>query len=346
MIMRFTLVLYSQQSCRLQFAVLISGLLSLSPLAAFADESHLQAGINLFNAHKLQRALGEFRLAESEKPNDPLTQYYLGVTLVKCNQFKKARPYFESAGKLAAPNSDVARLSTAALQAFGPAESAASSAAKAAAPGASGVAKTASGQLIPSLSIDGGAGSGGNGLTDNFDPAVNTSGQRRSSGQIWNAPPAGSSAGRGASLSISGSSSALTHYSSSDPAASQALRLIGNQAQSGIASSLGLNSWRYSPRSSDNGYSGQQHASALKTSADNLSSQLVNDHLTGSGIRLVPEGTSLHVRNYESFHSDDDDRANVVPMEAKSLSLKDFAQTKSSSPKGLGSKSSNKDQTN
>ena len=342
--MRFTLVLDSKRTRLFRFAVLITGLLSVSPLTAFAGESHLQTGITFFNAQKLPRALKEFRLAESEKPNDALTHYYLGVTLVKCKQFKEARSYFESAQKLSAPNSDVARLAGAAMNAFGATNPDASSAAKAvpekAEPVASGIAKSASGELIPSLSIDGGAGSGGKGLTNNFDPGLNSFGRRRSSGQIWNAPTGG---GSSTSLSIGPS---LTRYSSSDPAASQALRLIGNQAQSGIASSLGVNGWRYSRRSNDYGYSGQQHASALRTSADNLSSQLVNDHLTGSGIRLVPEGTSLHVRNYETFHSDDDDRANVLPLEAKSLSLKDFGQTKSSSPKAAGSKSSKKDQTN
>jgi tetratricopeptide (TPR) repeat protein len=341
--MRFTLVFLSKRHCFFQCAVLISALLSGPPLKALAIESHLQSGIAFFNAQKIRRALEEFRLAESEKPNDALTHYYLAVTLVKCKQFRKARPYFESAQQLAAPNSDVQRLAQAALKAFATGDADAVSAAKSAPAQSvsSGIAKTASGQLIPSLSVDGGAGTGGKGLIPNSDPGLNTFGHRAAKGRVWNAPPAGSNSGP--SLSI-GNTFTFNRYASSDPAANQALKLISKQAQAGIVTSLGGIGPRRAYQAIDYGPDSQMRLAAWRASADNLSSQLVSDHLTGSGIRLVPEGTSLHVRNYESFHSDDDDRANVVPLEAKSLSLKDVAQTNSSPLKAARSKSLNKDQ--
>lgn len=42
-----------------------------------------------------------------------------------------------------------------------------------------------------------------------------------------------------------------------------------------------------------------------------------------SGIRLVPQGTNLYVRNYETFHSWNDDRQNAVPLIATPQKLDD-----------------------
>ncbi|MGH9550705.1 MAG: hypothetical protein ACRD3W_15095, partial [Terriglobales bacterium] len=55
-------------------------------------------------------------------------------------------------------------------------------------------------------------------------------------------------------------------------------------------------------------------AMLTEEAAYNLESQFKQQDSTTSGVRLVPQGTNLFVRNYETFHSLDDDRANVTPL--------------------------------
>ncbi len=77
-----------------------------------------------------------------------------------------------------------------------------------------------------------------------------------------------------------------------------------------------------------------QSVSALQDSAANLESQIADQKLTGSGVRLVPLGTNLNVRNYESYHSDQDDRDAIVPLIAQPKKLTDISDSarKTSSP--------------
>jgi tetratricopeptide (TPR) repeat protein len=67
----------------------------------------------------------------------------------------------------------------------------------------------------------------------------------------------------------------------------------------------------------------QERTRLIEESAANLKQQVTEQHLTGSGIRLMPLGTNLNVRNYETYHSDDDDRAAIPTLEAKPLKLGD-----------------------
>jgi len=73
----------------------------------------------------------------------------------------------------------------------------------------------------------------------------------------------------------------------------------------------------------DQSLAAQERARLIQESANNLEQQVVQQHLTGSGIRLMPLGTNLNVRNYETYHSDDDDRAAIPALEAKPLKLSD-----------------------
>ena len=71
----------------------------------------------------------------------------------------------------------------------------------------------------------------------------------------------------------------------------------------------------------------RQVQQATTEAASNLSDQIRNQKLTGSGVLLRAEGTNLNVRNYETFHSDQDDRDAILPMLAHPLTLKEAEKT-------------------
>jgi tetratricopeptide (TPR) repeat protein len=76
-------------------------------------------------------------------------------------------------------------------------------------------------------------------------------------------------------------------------------------------------------RETDRADNARQVQQATSEAAANLSDQIRNQKLTGSGIMLRAEGTNLHVRNYETFHSDQDDRDAILPMVAHPMTLKE-----------------------
>lgn len=70
----------------------------------------------------------------------------------------------------------------------------------------------------------------------------------------------------------------------------------------------------------------QQHQLGLQNSAMELERQLQAPPNYMNGIKLVPQGTNLYVRNYETFHSWNDDRQNAIPMVAVPQKLEDSQQ--------------------
>ena len=76
-------------------------------------------------------------------------------------------------------------------------------------------------------------------------------------------------------------------------------------------------------RDTDRAENARQVQEATTEAAANLSDQIRNQKLTGSGVMLRAEGTNLNVRNYETFHSDQDDRDAILPMVAHPMTLKE-----------------------
>jgi hypothetical protein len=76
-------------------------------------------------------------------------------------------------------------------------------------------------------------------------------------------------------------------------------------------------------RDADRADNARQVQQATTEAAANLSDQIREQKLTGSGVMLRAEGTNLHVRNYETFHSDQDDRDAILPMVARPMTLKE-----------------------
>jgi hypothetical protein len=79
-------------------------------------------------------------------------------------------------------------------------------------------------------------------------------------------------------------------------------------------------------RSAEGQRSAAANASSQQTMT-NLQAQLQDQKLTGSGVRLMPQGTGANVRNYETFHSDDDDRNAIIPLIARPQRLQDMEPT-------------------
>ncbi|MDR3615022.1 MAG: tetratricopeptide repeat protein [Candidatus Obscuribacterales bacterium] len=76
-------------------------------------------------------------------------------------------------------------------------------------------------------------------------------------------------------------------------------------------------------RETDRAENARQIQQATSEAAANLSDQIRDQRLTGSGVMLRAEGTNLNVRNYETFHSDKDDRDAILPMVAHPMTLKE-----------------------
>jgi hypothetical protein len=74
----------------------------------------------------------------------------------------------------------------------------------------------------------------------------------------------------------------------------------------------------------------QDRAVATEQSALNLERQFKDSRITGSGVRLMPQGTNLFTRNYKTYRSTDDERASVTPMIAQPKRLSDVAASKKS----------------
>ena len=299
-------------------------------------QNYLESGIRKFDAGQYEESMSDFWHADSEQPHNGTIHYYMGSALSKMNKPQDARFHFQKAAQFAEPGSKVKELANAAI--------AAQETQSIVDPVRPNRRNPNSRNGLPGLSNNGaynpqisvGPTSSPYSQPYSSSPYPNQTqdpylskqerrNNRRNLHQARHQQRNGQSGRAGNSLSYPGSDPSSLIAERRYRADREIARITRQNPPDAVSEIKRVKDQCEEDcdriRREANA---QQGTDLMQDTASNLQSQMQDQKLTGSGVRLMPTGTNLNVRNYEHFHSAGDDLNNIIPLIAKPQRLQDL----------------------
>jgi hypothetical protein len=344
-------------------ASLALGLCFAFPTPGRAEPHYLEAGIQNFNMNQFDAAMYEFKRAETVNPKDPMVHYYMGSALGRLNKPDEAYEEFKKALAFAAPNSQLSRLCKVALATY------ADAAANAKAPplppppppkaekttpfkpldsdeallqATGGLpAQPATGEPARKETLDAKdplrqAVKSIHDQTDSHERAMLKNGRDQARGLLDAAEAECQKIQEHAQEKIEEMRKAVIKTNKGDYPIYSAEDFEDVKKKADAECEHIRRSAKLSAESSLKNV--DEHALETEKAAKNLELQFKDQKITGSGVRIMPHGTNLYTRNYETYRSHDDERASIIPLIAKPQNLRDLDTAATSKKRSEASK--------